>query len=142
MLRRVSLARLPVVLLLSAATVFAADAAPVAHVGNEVVSADALVRRLAKIPDFQREALGTTPDLLKRHVLESQLIPDSLYAQEATRLKLADSPRAQQRTRELLRQAMERELRRQTSAASPVTPDEIKAYFEANRSRFETPHRL
>ncbi len=142
MLRREPLTRLPALLLLSAATVFGADAASVAHVGAEAVGADALVRRLAKIPDFQREALGATPDLLKHHVLEAELIPDLLYAQEAARLKLDQSPRARERSRELLREAMERQLRRETAAAKPVTADEIKAYFEANRSRFETPRRL
>ncbi len=142
MLRREPVTRLPLILLLSAATVFGADAPPVARVGSETVSADALTRRLAKLPDFQRDALGATPDLLKRHVLESELIPDLLYAQEAARLKLADGPGVRQRTRELLREAMDRQLRRQTAASSPVTAAEIRAYFDANRSRFETPRRL
>ena len=143
MLRRESLARLPFVLLLLAApTVLAAGGKPVARVGSEVVSAEALTRRLAKIPEFQREALGGTPDLLKRKVLETELIPDLLYAQEATRLKLDAQPAAQQRTRELLREAMERQLRQESSAQSPVTTVDIQAYFEANRSRFETPRRI
>jgi peptidyl-prolyl cis-trans isomerase C len=143
MLRRDSLARLPAVcLLLGASTVLGAGANPVAKVGSEAVSAESLIRRLAKIPDFQRAALGNTPELLKRKVLETELIPDLLYAQEAARLKLDAEPSAQRRTRELLRDALERELRQETAARSPVTADEIKAYFEANRSRFETPRRV
>jgi peptidyl-prolyl cis-trans isomerase C len=94
------------------------------------------------MPDFQRAALGNTPELLKRKVLESELIPDLLYAQEAARLKLDTQPSAKQRTRELLREALERQLRHETAAHSPVTTHDIKAYFEANRSRFETPRRL
>jgi peptidyl-prolyl cis-trans isomerase C len=143
MLLRESLARMPaIVLLLGASTVLAAAAKPVAQVGSEAVSAEALTRRLAKIPDFQRAALASTPELLKRKVLETELIPDLLYAQEATRLKLDAQPSSQQRTRELLREALERQLRQETASRSPVTTDEIKAYFEANRSRFETPHRV
>jgi hypothetical protein len=109
MVLRVSLARLPAVFLfLGAGTVLGAGAKPVAQVGNEPVSAETLTRRLAKIPDFQRTALGTTPELLKRNVLENELIPDLLYAQEAARLKLDAQPSARQRTRELLREAMDR----------------------------------
>ncbi|MES1173960.1 MAG: peptidyl-prolyl cis-trans isomerase [Myxococcales bacterium] len=143
MLARESRARMPaIVLLLGASTALAAATKPVAQVGSEAISAEALTRRLAKIPDFQRAALGSTPELLKHHVLESELVPDLLYAQEAARLKLDATPSAQQRTRELLREALERQLRQETVARSPVTADEIKAYFEANRARFETPRRV
>ena len=130
MLRRESLARLSAVfLLLGASTVLGADARPIAQVGNESVSAGALTRRLAKMPDFQRAALASTPELLKRKVLEIELIPDLLYAQEAARLKLDAQPSARQRWRELLRQAVEGQLRQETGRRSPVTADQIAAYF-------------
>jgi peptidyl-prolyl cis-trans isomerase C len=131
-----------IVLLLGASSGLAAGSQPVARVGSEVVSAEALSRRLAKIPDFQRAALGGAPEQLKRKVLEAELIPDLLYAQEAARLKLDTEPRVRRRTRELLREALERDLRRETVTHSPVTTQEIKAYFEANRARFETPRRI
>src|SRR6478735_9123597 len=135
--------RLPALwLLLSASAVFGADAKPVARVGAAPVSAEALTRRLRKIPEFQRAALADTPDKLKREVLEKWLIPELLYAQEAERLKLEQRPNVQTRERELLRQAMDRELRAEISAQNPVTTSDIQAYFEANRSRFETPRRI
>lgn len=143
MFGRNSTARLPALwLLLSASAVFGADAKPVAQVGPAAISDDALTRRLKKIPDFQRAALGDTPDKLKRQVLETWLIPELLYAQEAERLKLEQRPSIRERTRELLRQAMDRELRAQSAAHNPVTASEIQAYFEANRGRFETPRRI
>jgi hypothetical protein len=95
-------------LLLSASAVFGADAKPLATVGAETISVDALTRRLRKIPDFQRAALADTPDKLKRKVLETWLVPELLYAQEAERLKLEQRPNEQNRKRELLRDAMER----------------------------------
>ncbi len=140
---RDSLARLPaILLLLCAPTVFGADAKPVARVGTEVVNAEALTRRLAKVPDFQRQALADSPDKLKHVVLETMLIPELLYVQEAERLKLAERPSLRSREREILRAAMDRALRQESAARTPVTADDIKAYFEANRSRFETPRRL
>jgi len=135
--------RLPaLLLLLSAPAVFGADEKPIAHVGPAEISSEALTRRLRKIPDFQRAALADTPDKLKRQVLESWLVPELLYAQEAERLKLAQRPSFQSRERELLRQAMDRELQAQSAANNPLTASDIQAYFEANRSRFEAPQRV
>ena len=88
---RESSARLPaLLLLLSASAVFGADAKPVARVGPATISDDALIRRLRRLPDFQRAALGDTPDKLKHQVLETWLIPELLYAQEAEEASPAD----------------------------------------------------
>lgn len=106
------------------------------------ISDEALTRQLRKIPDFQRKALADTPDKLKRRVLETWLIPELLYAQEAERLKLEQRPNVRSRERELLREAMDRELRAEIAGKSPVTPGDIQSYFDAHRSRFETPRRI
>jgi peptidyl-prolyl cis-trans isomerase C len=143
MARRRSFARPSALLfLLSAPVVFAADPKPVAKVGDETVSAADLSRRLARIPDFQRASLGDTPDKLKRQVLETLIVPDLLYSAEAARLKLGDRPSLRDREREILRQAMDRDLRAEVARQSPVTSADLKAYFEANRARFETPRRV
>jgi peptidyl-prolyl cis-trans isomerase C len=143
MLWRHSTTRLPLLLLLlSASAVFGADEKPVAHVGPAAITSAALTRRLAKIPDFQRAALGDTPDKLKLAVLETWLVPELLYAQEAERQKLDQRPSVQRRSRELLRKAMDHELLTQTGLQNPVSAGDIQAYFEANRSRFETPRRV
>jgi peptidyl-prolyl cis-trans isomerase C len=143
MARRSSFARLSALLLvLSAPAVFAADAKPVAKVGDRSISVEDLARRLARIPDFQRAALGDTQEKLKRQVLETLIVPDLLYSEEADRLKLGEQPAVRDREREILRQAMDRELRAQSARQTPVTSDEIGAYFDANRARFETPRRV
>ena len=123
---RDSTTRLPALwLLLSASAVFGADAKPVAHVGPATISSEALTQRLRKIPDFQRAALADSPDKLKRHVLETWLVPELLYAQEAERLKLEQRSGIRNRERELLRQAMDRELRSESARKNPVTASEI-----------------
>jgi len=128
--------------LLGTSAVFAADSKPVARVGNESISASDLARRLAKMPQFQRAALGDTPDRLKRIVLDTMLVPDLLYAEEAERLKLRERAHVRDREREILRHALDRELSAQCLRSTPVSSAEIEAYFEANRARFETPHRV
>lgn len=140
---RDSMARLPALcLLLSASAVFAADQKPVAQVGSESISAETLTRKLARLPAFQRAALGSDPNQLKKQVLEGELIPELLFAQEAARLKLNEQPLPKRRERDLLRDAMERELRKEAQAKAPISDAEIHSYFEANRSRFEIPRRL
>jgi peptidyl-prolyl cis-trans isomerase C len=140
---RDSTARLPALcLLLGASAVFGADAKPVAQVGTMNIPGEALTQRLRKIPEFQRAALADSPDQLKRRVLQTWLVPELRYAQEAARLKLEQRPSIQNRERELMRQAMDRALRAEVALKNPVTPGEIQAYFEANRGRFETPRRI
>jgi peptidyl-prolyl cis-trans isomerase C len=129
-------------LLLGSSAVFAADSKPVARVGNESITLADLTRRLAKLPLFQRAALADTPDKLKRVVLDTLLVPDLLYAEEAERLKLRERAAVREREREILRRAMDRELSAECLRNTPVSSAEIKAYFEANRARFETPHRV
>jgi len=143
MFRRDSSARLAaLMLLLSASSVFGEGAKPIAHVGPGSISSEALTRRLATIPDFQRAALGDTPDKLKRAVLDTWLVPELLYAQEAERLQLSQRPNVRRRERELLRKAMDSELQAEIARQKPISAAEIQAYFEANRARFETPRRI
>jgi peptidyl-prolyl cis-trans isomerase C len=140
---RDSTARLPALcLLLGASAVFGADAKPVAQVGPMPITGEALTQRLRKIPEFQRAALADSPDQLKRRVLQTWLIPELRYAQEASRLKLEQRPSIQNRERELLREAMDRALRTEVALKNPLTPGDLQAYFEANRGRFETPRRI
>jgi peptidyl-prolyl cis-trans isomerase C len=131
-----------VMLGLSAPGVLAASAKPVAKVGTEPISAEDLTRRLARIPEFQRAALADTPEQLKRKVLETLIVPDRLYAAEAERLMLTDRPALRDRQREILRQAMERELRAESMRQTPVTNEDIQGYFTANQARFSTPQRV
>ena len=135
-------ARAALILAFAAQVVLAADSKPVATVGSVSVSASELSRRLAQIPDFQRAALGDSPDKLERSVLDTRIIPELLFGQEGARLKLDQRPALRAREREILRQALEHALSRESAQKTPVTNDDIKAYFEANRARFETPRRI
>jgi peptidyl-prolyl cis-trans isomerase C len=86
--------------------------------------------------------LASSPSELKRKVLDTFLVPELLYAEEAERLKLGDRRGVQSRERDVLRAAMDRELHQETSRKVPVTTADIRGYFEANRGRFETPRRV
>jgi len=135
-------ARATLILAFSAPLAFGADSKAVARVGAVSVDPNELLRRMAQIPNFQRAALADSPDNLARNVLETRIVPELLFSQEAERLKLDQRPVLLARRREILRQALERSISRDVAQKTPVTSADIEAYFAANRARFETPRRI
>jgi peptidyl-prolyl cis-trans isomerase C len=124
-----------------AAAALAADEAVVVSVGETKLSAGELGRRLSRVPDFQLARHGSSPESARKAWVEEVVVPELLLASEAKQRKLDQTPALQGRVRDLLREAMERALREELATA-PVTDAEIKAYFEENRGRFETPKRV
>lgn len=114
----------------------------VATVGSAQVTADEFERRLRSIPDFQRRALGDTPRKVNEQVLRKIIVPELLYSQEADRQHLQRDPAVRARVDEVLRRATEFDVRAKLERERPITDDEIRRYYEANRSRYETPKRI
>lgn len=127
----------------AATTAFAADdAPPLVTVGSVSMTAAAVSRRLAALPSYQLARYGQTASEQKKNFVEQVLVPELLYGQEAQRRKLDQTPRMQDRLREALRDALDRSLREEVLAKEPVKDEELKKYYEQNRTRFETPKRL
>jgi hypothetical protein len=137
---------LSVVVLLAcsvASTALAADQSPpIVTVGSATMSAEAVTRRLAALPAYQRDRYGKTPSEQKKNFVEQVLVPEMLYGEEAKQKKLDESPAMRDRLREALRDSADRSLREEVLAKQPVTPEEIKQYYDENKARFETPKRL
>ena len=130
-------------LLSSAATVALADqAAPVLTVGSATMTAADVSRRLAALPAYQVSRYGTTPEEIKKRFVEEVLVPEMLYGEEALRKKTQDTPALQDKMREALRDALDRNLKDELLKKEPVTAEEIKKYYDENKSRFETPKRI
>jgi hypothetical protein len=126
-----------------ATSALAADQSPViVTVGNATMTADAVSRRIAALPSYQLAKYGKTPSEQKKAFVEQVLVPEMLYGEEAVARKLDQSPAIRDKLREALRDAMDRAIRSDALAKEPVTADEIKKYYDENRSRFETPKRL
>jgi peptidyl-prolyl cis-trans isomerase C len=115
---------------------------PVVSVGSTTLTLADVERRLASVPAYQLPSYGANPDEIRRNFVERVLVPELLYAEEARRRKLEQEPAMVDRLREVLRQAMEAELRDSVAAKEPITPAEVAKYFSDNRSRFETPRRI
>lgn len=108
-------------------------------VGETTMTVAEVERRIAVIPSFQLAQFGKTPAEIRKGFVESVLVPELLYVEEARRRKADQSPAARDRIRDALRQSVEMDLR---DEANSVTPDEIKAYYDENKHRFNTPRRL
>jgi DNA-binding protein YbaB len=134
------------VLLLSATaatTALAADQSPpIVTVGSATMTAEAVTRRLAALSSFQLAKYGKTASEQKKAFVEQVLVPEMLYGQEAVGRKLDQTPAMSEKLNEALRDAVDRSLKAEILAKEPITPEELKKYYDDNKARFETPKRL
>jgi peptidyl-prolyl cis-trans isomerase C len=127
----------------AASTALAADQSPpILTVGNATMTAEAITRRLAALSSYQLAKYGKTPSEQKKAFVEQVLVPEMLYGQEALSRKLEQTPAMSDKLREALRDAVDRSLKAEILAKEPITAEELKKYYEDNKSRFETPKRL
>jgi peptidyl-prolyl cis-trans isomerase C len=118
------------------------DTKVVARVGDRVLTVGAVERRLKMLTSAGLEALGGAPSEAPERLVE-QVLSGELSAELAARARgLERTPEVQARTREILRQALDRALRVETLQTRPVTDAEIAEYYQVNRTRFEQPPRI
>ena len=130
-------------LVFSVSTALAADASPViVRVGSATMTADAVSRRLAMLPSYQLSRYGATPEEQKKKFVEEVLVPELLFGEDGIQRKLDADPKLKDKVRESLRDAVDRALRDDSLKATPISADEIKKYYEDNKSRYETPKRI
>jgi peptidyl-prolyl cis-trans isomerase C len=111
----------------------------VVTVGNTSLTVAEVERRIRSLPSFQQASFGKTPQEIRKNFVEKVLVPELLYSEEASRRKLDQTPVVRDRIRDTLRQALEAKLK---DTATDVTPEEIQAYYDANKHRFNTPRRI
>jgi hypothetical protein len=127
----------------SVSTALAADASPViVRAGSASLSADDVSRRIAALPSYQLARYGATPEEIKKRFVQEVLVPELVFGEEAFQRKLDASPALRDKVREALRDSVDRGLREEVLKAQPITPEEIKKYYEDNRARYETPKRI
>ncbi|HEX6766124.1 MAG TPA: peptidyl-prolyl cis-trans isomerase, partial [Polyangiaceae bacterium] len=127
----------------SVSTALAADASPVIiRAGNATMTAADVTRRLAALPSYQLARYGATPDEQKKRFVQEVLVPELVYGEDGLARKLQDSPALKDKMREALRDAVDRGLRDDALKSQPITPEEIKKYYDDNKARYETPKRI
>ncbi|WP_437534304.1 peptidyl-prolyl cis-trans isomerase [Sorangium sp. So ce726] len=117
----------------------AAADAPVARVGDAAITASEVERRLAQVPPFQLQTFGRTPEAIRKNFVSQVLVRELLLAQGAAAQKLTERADVQDRVRGVLRSALLQRIQAEAAASSPVTDEEVRAYYEAHRDRFSSP---
>jgi len=117
-------------------------AAIVARVGTRTVTVGELEDRLAAVPRFQLAGFGATPDAIRRKFLEDVVLPELLYADGAEDRHLDQEPLTEHQLLRARSNATLRAVRAQIGPASAIPMEDVQRYFDANRSRYDTPERI
>jgi peptidyl-prolyl cis-trans isomerase C len=99
-------------------------------------------RRLAQLPDYQLATVGDDPAQIRERFVRDFLVVELFYAAEARRLKLEREPAVRARLDDVLRHAVEQDLREKLDRDQPVTDEQVRRYYVANQARFQTPRRI
>lgn len=114
----------------------------VVTVGSSTMTVAELQRRLSAFQPFQLTGLGKTPEEVKKNFIDTAVLPEMLYAEEARRRKLEDEPGVADRLRDVYRAVLQNRLEESIAKDHAVTIQEIKQYYDENKERFNTPRRI
>ena len=114
----------------------------VARVGpKRTVTVGDLEDRIAEMAPIQRAAYGRTPEAVRRRVLDEVVVPATLLALEADADHVAESQPTSYALDRVLSTAVMRAIRARIGAAAAIPFDEVRAYYDANRTRYDAPER-
>jgi peptidyl-prolyl cis-trans isomerase C len=119
----------------------APDDKVVARVGESTITAAELDKRLRETPRSELAQLGSTPEEIRKNFLDRVLVRDLILAEEAKARGLDKMRDVRDRTLGALRAMLVHELRKDAKA-NDITDEDVKAYFEANKSKFTAPKRV
>jgi peptidyl-prolyl cis-trans isomerase C len=117
------------------ATVGAAPAARAITVGD-------LEDRLATMPGFQRASYGADASTVRRRVLDEVLVPEALLAIAADRDQVGADPAVSHAVDRAVSMGTVRALRTALGPAASVPVADVRAYYDANRARYDAPERV
>jgi peptidyl-prolyl cis-trans isomerase C len=107
---------------------------------DHAVTVGELEDRIAAMPAFQRAAYGASDEEVRRRVLADVVIPEHLLLLEAQARGLEREPATERRLERARSAATLRAVRAQ--AGPDASLEDVRAFYEANRGRFETAPRV
>lgn len=129
----------------STSTSVRADAredAVVVRVGEVALTVRDVERRMAQLPPFQLRTFGTTPEEIRKRFVQEVLVRELLFSQGAAQQGVASRAEVEERTRSILRGTLLARMRADTAKEQPVSDEEVRAYYEQNRPKFNAPARV
>jgi len=114
----------------------------VAKVGSRDITTGELEDRIAQVPRFQLSAFGATPDAVRHKFLEQIVIPEALFAQSAEAQHLDTQLPTSNALMRALANASVRALRVDLGPATAIPMEDVRKYYEENKSRYDSPERF
>lgn len=112
------------------------------RVGERTVSVGELEDRLATIPPFQLVTFGVTRDEIVKAFVDQILVRDLLLAAGAEKRGIAKEVPTRHQVDRALSSATLRKAHAAYPSAAAVPMEDVKKYYEENRSRFDSPERI
>ncbi|HTJ84389.1 MAG TPA: peptidyl-prolyl cis-trans isomerase [Polyangiaceae bacterium] len=114
----------------------------VAKVGDSLITARELNRRLAETPRPTLATYGTTPDEIRKNFLDKVLVREALFAEEAKARGEDKQKDVRDRLLGVLRAALLDDLRKKSGLVDGVSEEDVKAYYQDNIDKFVAPKRI
>jgi peptidyl-prolyl cis-trans isomerase C len=112
------------------------------RVGESTVSVGSLEDRLAAIPPFQLQTFGGSRDAIVRKFVDDVVVREMLLVEGADKRGLAKEEPWQHQLKRARSSATLRALRGKTPSAAAIPAEDVKRFYEENRSRFDSPERV
>jgi peptidyl-prolyl cis-trans isomerase C len=113
------------------------------HVGPaRAITVGELEDRIAALPPYQRATFGADAAAVRRAFLEQVLVPEALESLGAEAQKLDERLPTSYAIERVRSQAAVRAIRARIGPESAIPMDDVQKYYDANRSRYDTPERL
>lgn len=116
--------------------------AVVAKVGAREITAGELEDRLAQVPRFQLTEFGANAGDIRRKFLTDIVVKDALLAQAAEDKKLTHELPTEGRISRALSGATLRKVKADAGDPGQISPEDVRAYYDNNKGRFDTPERV
>lgn len=109
-----------------------------ARVGDRTITLGEYASALERMDQFERLRYQSAD---RRKLLLNEMIELELLAQEARRRGLDKQPETQERLRQMLRDELFKEVRRDVKSPTDVPEAEVRKYYEAHKADFNEPER-
>lgn len=111
---------------------------PIATVGDKVITLGEFAATIDRMDQFERLRYQSVE---RRRQLLDEIIKAELLAIEAKKRGLDQKPETRERIRQILREDVMRQAKRETTAPSDIPESEVREYYEKNRASFRDPER-
>jgi parvulin-like peptidyl-prolyl isomerase len=108
---------------------------------SRTITAGDLEDRIAAMPTYQRATLGASADAIRRRVLEEVLVRDAQLSLGAQGSKLDAQPAVAHAIDRAVAGATVGAIRSALGPATDISMDDVRAYYERNRARYDAPAR-